>query len=135
MLEKVFVQWLDFNLMKSLPSILLNSKNESVLAYLNDGRSCHSDIVDPFYKVMKSYETVQWCLLNSQDASPAIWYSGDEIIAFAAGMQNIGVKLKTNILESKFEGLQASEIGECWYLISYNTNKWPEIASLIVGIK
>lgn len=117
-------------MMKSVPNVLINAKNQQVLKHLS-GLSCHSDIVLFFSEALKAHKQVKSFCPDPENFSYCLWYMGDEVFAFAASMQEIAIKLPPEAVDKAFKQLDSNELGPDWYLVSYSTKNWPEILQFL----
>ena len=107
--------------MLPVPEQLLTLRNKAVLAFLN-GKSCHSDAIEPLDSILKSVEGVSFFCPDVNNFSYAIWFKGDRIIAYCEGMQEVGLRLSTadhaEVLSDG--GRELKTVGAGWYALANN---------------
>lgn len=116
----------------AVPAELQNKQNKSVLAYLRP-LSCHGDIIEPIYAVMKKQPEVKFFCPDPRNFKYCFWYVDTSIFAFAAGMQHIGLLLPAALQSEAIASgaLKTNDVGGDWFLFPYNhaeLAKWFGIA-------
>ena len=105
----------------AVPAELQNTQNKSVLAYLRP-LSCHGDIIEPIYAVVKKQPEVKFFCPDPRNFKYCFWYVDTSIFAFAQGMQHIGLLLPA-ALQSKAiasGALKTNDVAGDWFLFPYN---------------
>ena len=105
--------------MNSIPGYLLNDQNREVLAYL-EGKSCHSDIVEPINQVIRHYPEVHSYCADRVNFSYTCWYKDQTIIAFAIGMGNVYFRLP-NMANLPDVLTDAPKAGPHWYAVDWQS--------------
>ncbi len=116
----------------AVPAELQNTQNKSVLAYLRP-LSCHGDIIEPIYAVMKKQPEVKFFCPDPRNFKYCFWYVDTSIFAFAQGMQHIGLLLPAALQSEAIAcgALKTNDVGGDWFLFPYNhaeLAKWFGIA-------
>lgn len=117
--------------MRLIPDQLNTNKNMHVLKYL-EGFSCHGDIVEPLERVIREYEEIKSFCPDPVNFKYCFWYIGDEIFAYGVGMMDIGVKLSDIDIREQWGIDRISEVGDPWYLVPWDSEKWDEIVPMIL---
>ena len=115
--------------MKPIPNQLRKTNNADALNYL-DGKSCHSDIIEPLRKCLNNYANVEIFCPRPSNYSYCCWHTNNNIFILAVGMQNIFFKLN-NAIAAELQRIdinQSLEIGPNWYSLKYDS---PDISKLL----
>ena len=115
-----------------VPSELKSDKNKNVLAFLRP-LSCHSDIIEPIYGLLKREKEVKFFCPDPQNFKYCFWYVENSIFAFGSGMEHIGLLLpaKFSVEAISSGAIESKNIGINWFLFSYNNvelKKWVTLA-------
>lgn len=118
--------------MNSIPEILKCAGNDQVLEYLVP-LSCHSDIIDPLRLQFERYPDVQWFCPDLSGYRYFLWYVEETILAFAAGMHNISLRLPGRSHEEAIEdgAIKCEAAGSDWFSFPYDAKvlgKWVDIS-------
>ena len=116
----------------AVPAELQNKQNKSVLAYLRP-LSCHGDIIEPIYAVMKKQPEVTFFCSDPRNFKYCFWYVDTSIFAFAQGMQHIGLLLPAALQSEAIAcgAIKTNDVAGDWFLLPYNhaeLAKWLGIA-------
>lgn len=107
---------------KSIPAELENQLNAEILNEL-EGKSCHSDIVEPIQKYLSALKEVKAYSPDGKNFSYIVWYVNNVVFAYASGMQNVGLRLsqsgELNLNEAR--NPKSYKTKNSWYEIPYNS--------------
>lgn len=112
-----------------IPQDILEKHNIPAINYLN-GKSCHSDIIEPLDAILKKKPNVQFFCPKPEQFAYCLWYYEDTIFAFAEGMQYVSFLLP-NLSIKERETLNLVKhpyIDNDWYNLKWNSSNLKQVA-------
>lgn len=117
-----------------VPSELKSKKNQSVLEFLRP-LSCHGDIIEPIYGLLKREKEVKFFCPDPHNFKYCFWFIESSIFAFGSGMQHIGLLLpeKFSVEAISTGALESKDLGMNWFLFPYNHAELKEWVGLALA--
>jgi len=116
---------------KSVPAILLNGNNAEVLRYL-DPLSCHGDNIELLQSLLAAYRDVYWFCPDTRNYRYILWYTGNTVFAYGAGMQYASLRIADNDAEQAAEFARDNRRldGSSWFSLPPRCEQLEKLARL-----
>jgi hypothetical protein len=113
---------------QNVPDNLLNSLNNSALAYLGDS-SAHSDLTESLLRAIEPLGAVESYCPDASEYRYLVVSVGNVIFGLAAGMNTVAFRLSHNFCQRAIAtgGITIPALGDAWVGFILFRNDWPAV--------
>jgi len=116
---------------QTVPAVLLNDNNAEVLQYLAP-LSCHGDNIESLLSYLSRYQDVHRFCPDARNYRYFLWYTGDTIFAYGAGMSEVCLRIADSetALAAEYARDSRRLDGACWFSFRYDCEQLENLARL-----